>query len=199
VVLGHSGLPGRAQAVAQSSTGYHAPAREDEAVAISEYMRSLRERVGPRLLLVPSVTVLARDRRDRVLLVEVAGAGVWVAPGGMIDPLERPADAAVREMWEETGLVVELDRLLGVYGGPEFQVTYPNGDVSAYVMTVFGARVVGGELRPDGEEICDAAWVAPDDPAGRTLAGWVPIVLGALGRDPDRAHFEPPHWRPPQA
>ena len=41
----------------------------------------------------------------------------WTTPGGMIEPEETPADAAVREAWEETGLVVALTRIVGVFGG----------------------------------------------------------------------------------
>ncbi len=78
-------------------------------------------------MLVPSVTVITFDDQGRVLLVKHADAGVWVAPGGSLDPHESPADAAVREMWEETGLRVEPTRVLGVYGGPEFHVRYAKG------------------------------------------------------------------------
>jgi 8-oxo-dGTP pyrophosphatase MutT (NUDIX family) len=47
-----------------------------------------------------------------VLLVRHVEGNDWTTPGGMIEPLETPADAAVRETWEETGLHVELESLL---------------------------------------------------------------------------------------
>ncbi len=65
-------------------------------------------------MLVPSVTVITFDDRGRVQLARHADAGVWVAPGGCVDPHESPADAADREMWEETGLLVDPTRVLGV-------------------------------------------------------------------------------------
>src|SRR5262249_30102470 len=95
---------------------------------ISEYLRNLRSKVGPTLLLVPSVTGLVFDDDGRVLLVRHSNGGVWVAPGGAIDPGETPQDALVREVWEETGLRVMPKRMCGVFGGPEFHVQYANGD-----------------------------------------------------------------------
>jgi 8-oxo-dGTP pyrophosphatase MutT (NUDIX family) len=52
----------------------------------------------------------------------------WTLPGGAVDPEEQPADAAVRECFEETALLVKLDALIGIFGGPEFLISYPNGD-----------------------------------------------------------------------
>ena len=65
-----------------------------------------------------------------------------------MDPDEQPADAAVREAFEETGLLVEPTRIIGVYAGPLFCLTYPNGDVVSYVGISFAARVVGGSRAP---------------------------------------------------
>lgn len=95
---------------------------------ISDYLKDLRSRVGPTLLVVPSVTGLVFDDEDRLLMVRHSNMGAWVAPGGAIDPHEAPQDAVVREVWEATSLRVEPIRLCGVFGGPDFHVTYVNGD-----------------------------------------------------------------------
>ena len=84
-----------------------------------------------------------------MLLVRHVEGDLWTTPGGMIEPEETPANAAVREAWEETGLVVELVRIVGVFGGERCTSTYANGDRIAWVSTVFEARVIGGTLRPD--------------------------------------------------
>ena len=83
--------------------------------------------------------------------------------GGAVEPDETPAVAALREAKEEVALELELTRLIAALGGPEFRVTYPNGDVTAYVMAVYEARVTGGLARPDGCEVLDVAWVAWSD------------------------------------
>ena len=163
---------------------------------ISPYLRALRSRVGHELLLVPSVTVLLFDPQDRVLLVRHADRGVWVAPGGSLEPHELPADAALREAWEETGLRVELVRLLGVYAGPELEVRYANGDRVSYCMIVFEARATGGELRPDGEETLELGWFGRDELAELELAPWVRLVVPDALAGREGARFQMPRWTP---
>jgi 8-oxo-dGTP diphosphatase len=117
-------------------------------MAISPYLKGLRDRVGGDLLLLPSVAVMAFDGRGRLLLVRATDTGQWQTVGGAIDPGETPAEAALREAVEETGLEVELVRVIGCYGGPLFRFAYPNGHLCEYVATVFEARPRGGAVRP---------------------------------------------------
>jgi len=163
---------------------------------ISEHLRNLRAKVGNDLLVVPSVTAILFDDRERILLARHASGGVWVAPGGSVDPNESPSDAVVRETWEETGLLVEPVRVLGVYGGPEFGVTYGNGDRVTYVMSLFECRRLGGEERPDGEETLELGWFSEADLEGLRLPAWARLVLADVFRDRGRAHFQAPRWKP---
>lgn len=163
----------------------------------SEYVRRLREKIGHDLLLLPSVTVVILDGRGRVLLARHAETGGWVVPGGSVEPHETPADAVVREAWEETGLRVEPTRVLGVYGGPEFVVTYRNGDAASYLMIPFACRVMGGEPRPDGKETLELAYFSQDELDGLALPSWARIMLRDVFRHPERTSFAPPIWEPP--
>src|SRR6516225_2159666 len=112
---------------------------------LSRYLRAVRAKIGHDLLMLQSATVMLFDGTDRLLLARDTDSGLWMTIGGAIEPDEAPADAAVREVWEETGLLVEPSGILGVFGGPEFRITYPNGDNVSYIVTVFAARLVGGE------------------------------------------------------
>ncbi len=96
-----------------------------------------------------------------------------------MEPDEPPAQAAVREASEEAGVDVRLGPLLGVLGGPEYRVVYPNGDEVAYVPAVYAAEVVGGAPRPDGEETSEVAWW---DVADLPLPG-MGVLTRALLRD----------------
>ena len=167
-------------------------------MAISSYLRDLRTRIGSALVLMPSVSALVFDDAGRVLLARHAHGDVWGTPGGAVDPDEAPEDAVVREVWEELRLHVEPIRCLGTFGGPDFRVTYANGDVVSYVITAYECRRVDGTLRPDGEEVLEARWFAVDELADLKLARWAQRVLPELMRR--RTSWVPPAaWRPPAA
>ena len=132
-------------------------------MAISAYLRDLRTRVGTRLLLVPSAAAIVRDAGGRILVQRRSDNGAWSLPAGAVGPGEAPAQAAVREVWEETGLVVTPTALLGVYGGEGFRTRYPNGDEVEYTVAVFACRPVDGRTpRPNDDESTAVAWAPPD-------------------------------------
>ncbi|MDP8948539.1 MAG: NUDIX hydrolase [Actinomycetota bacterium] len=86
--------------------------------------------------------------------------GQWALPGGFVEVGETVEAAAVREAAEETGLVVELAHLVGVYSEPERD---PRGH---NVSVAFLARVLGGELLAS----TDASEVSVLDPGAVDLA-----------------------------
>jgi 8-oxo-dGTP pyrophosphatase MutT (NUDIX family) len=167
-------------------------------MSISPHVRRLRDAVGSELLVLPSVTGIIFDDRGRILLVRQAESGVWSAPGGSIDPGESPADAVVREVWEETGLYAVPIRILGVYGGSSCLVIYPNGDRTEYAMTVFECEVRGGALRAISDETTESAFVSAEELSRYATSRWVNYVLPGLYDRSRSGHFEPPSWRPPQ-
>ncbi len=159
---------------------------------MSEYYRSLRARIGRDLIEIPSVALAVRDRDGRVLLGLNHEDGRWLLPGGAVEPLEEPAAAAVREAREETGLEVEIVRLVGVYGGPLCRVTYANGDAIAFVATLFEARATGGAEQPDDEELSALRWVGADDWQVLSLAEWAPAMLRDVFAARSEAGFASP-------
>jgi ADP-ribose pyrophosphatase YjhB (NUDIX family) len=74
---------------------------------------------------------------------------------------ESIADAAVREVAEETGLSVELTGLVGIYTDPGHVMAYDDGEVRQEFSVCFHARVLGGEAREDGSETKEVRWVDP--------------------------------------
>lgn len=125
-------------------------------------MRALREKVGTDLLFMPSVASLIEDGDGRILLVRHV-EGRWMLPGGAVDPGERPAEAARRECLEEAGVEIEPLRILGVYGGPEYRVTYANGDEAMWIVTIFEARLVAGKPAPSDDETIDVGWFTREE------------------------------------
>lgn len=163
---------------------------------ISEYLRRLRARVGQDLVVMPAVAVTVLDTRRRLLLVHDAAMDLWAMPGGAVDPDEAPADAAVREMWEETGLLVELRRVLGVYGGPDFRLTYANGDVVSYCVIAFAARILAGSPQPDGEEIDELGWFSATEVAALPMGPWTRTMIRDAFEASGDARFARSTWRP---
>jgi 8-oxo-dGTP pyrophosphatase MutT (NUDIX family) len=166
-------------------------------MAISPYVRRLRDAVGRARLLLPSVTALIYDDAGALLLVRQADGDVWSTPGGSMEPDETPADAVVREAWEETGLRVHPRRVFGVYAGPGFIVRYPNGDESQYVMIAFECEVRGGQLQADGDETVEVRYWAADEAAALPLTPWLRAMLSTFYTRPPAADFEPARWQPP--
>src|SRR5262245_11052178 len=154
--------------------------KEGMHMGMSPYIQRLRAAVGSELLLLPAVTGIIFDDRGRILLVRDTASGVWTAPGGAVEPHETPSDAVVREVWEETGLYTAPVRILGVYGGSSCLVTYPTGDRTEYVMTVFECDVRGGALRAVSDETTDAAFVGADELSHYPTSSWVTHVLPGL-------------------
>lgn len=121
-------------------------------MAISDYLKKLRGKIGHDLLLLPSVAAIIRDERGRILL-QGKSDDVWSLPAGAIEPGETPAQAIVREVWEETILIVRPLRIVGVFGGANgFRYTYSNGDAVEYAVVLFECEKVGGELGKRDDE-----------------------------------------------
>ena len=148
---------------------------------ISDYVRRVRARLGNEFLLMPSVTALVFDDQHRVLLVRPAKRDVWVAPGGAIDPDELPVNALAREVWEQTGLLIEPTQLRGVFGGPEFRVWFANGDEVGYVMAIYECRAAGGTLKSDAET-SELRFFSAEELEHVTLSRWARRVVPELMR-----------------
>jgi 8-oxo-dGTP pyrophosphatase MutT (NUDIX family) len=128
-------------------------------MGMSDYVRGLREKIGHDYLLMPSVAAILRDDDGRILLVQSV-EGRWQLPGGAIDPDETPEDALRRECLEEANADVRPTRLLAAVGGPQHRHRYANGDEIGFVISLYEVELVGGELRPDHDEIQGLGWFA---------------------------------------
>lgn len=124
---------------------------------------------------IPCAGAVVRDERGRLLLVRRGfepARGTWSLPGGRIEPGETPAEAAAREVREETGLVVRIGELLR---------TVALGD---YLVHDFAAVVVGGELAA-GDDATDVRWVSADQRRALTLSPGLAEELTRMGVRPD--------------
>lgn len=107
---------------------------------------------------------VVRDDQGRVLLCHInpsVGVGdVWTLPGGGLDFGESPAQAALRELEEETGFAGEIDRLLDV--DDRLFTSADGGQRMHAIRIVYAVRLVGGELRDEPDGSTDTCrWVDP--------------------------------------
>ncbi|MGA8117547.1 MAG: NUDIX domain-containing protein [Actinocatenispora sp.] len=128
---------------------------------ISPYVAGLREHVGNGLLMLPSAAGVVVDDTGRVLLGRRSDNGRWSLPAGAIDPGEQPAEAVVREVYEETGVHVAVERLVGV--ALRDVTVYPNGNLCQYLSVFFRCRPTGGHARVNDSESLEVAWCGLQD------------------------------------
>lgn len=115
----------------------------------------------PRPSLTVDIAVITLEARPRVLLIQRKAepfAGKWALPGGFVDENERPADAARRELKEETGLEPSELEQLHTFGDPGRD---PRGWT---VSVVYLTRVRPDELTPvAGDDAAAVSWFPLDD------------------------------------
>ena len=112
---------------------------------------------------VPSVTVAIRNPEGQILLIHKVDNDLWALPGGGHDAGERITDTAVREVHEESGLEIEVVRLVGTYTDPRHVMAYDDGEVRQQFSLCFEGRWLAGNPRADGTETKEARWVHPSE------------------------------------
>ena len=123
------------------------------------------DRIGKTASLMPGCAAVIFDaNREKILLTRRSDNGQWCLPGGRMEPGESAAEACAREVLEETGLIVEITKLIGIYTSPDWVITYANtpGKLLQLVALCFVARITGGELGLSNETI-EFGWYTPSE------------------------------------
>ena len=126
------------------------------------------------------------DKHNRVLLCHRCDLNMWNLPGGGVESGELPTEAAVRETREETGLDIEIERLVGVYGKP-----YQDD-----LVFVFTAKIVGGQLTLT-DEADECRYFALRDFPANTIPKYVERIQDAAANHPQpifRRQTSPPTY-----
>lgn len=119
-------------------------------MGISPYVKNIRKKIGSDMLQIATADWHIIDGNN-ILLQQRSPEKIWGMVGGLIEPGEEVANAAKRELKEETGLTALEYELFGIYSGPYKQHTYPNGDKISPVSIVFITTKVQGKLEADDE------------------------------------------------
>lgn len=109
-----------------------------------------------------AVSAFVQDAEGRILMIHRTDNDKYSIPGGGMEVGETVADAVVREVTEETGILVRPTALLGVFSNPRHVVAYDDGEVRQEFSICFKAEPIGGSPRTSSESKA-VRWVAPDE------------------------------------
>lgn len=147
---------------------------------VPDFVRDLRRHVGTAELWLPGVTAVVRRGAD-VLLVQRADTGEWTPVTGIVDPGEQPGVAARREVLEETGVQVRVDRLAWVQALP--RTTHVNGDLATYLDHTFACSHLDGDPHVADDESRAVRW-CPVDALPEMRATYRDRIAWVLRDDP---------------
>ncbi|MER6146563.1 NUDIX hydrolase [Streptomyces hirsutus] len=129
---------------------------------------SVRETQSTPLHSVSVAGVVMRED-GRLLAIRRADNGTWELPGGVLELSESPEDGVAREVWEETGIHVEVDELTGVY----------KNTTRGIVALVFRCKPSGGHERTSAESTA-VDWLTPEEVTERMAEVYAVRLLDAL-------------------
>ncbi|MFF7995137.1 NUDIX domain-containing protein [Kitasatospora xanthocidica] len=158
---------------------------------IPDYVSALRAAVGSdHPLWLPGVVAVVRDGHGRVLLQRRSAGGWWTPLSGILEPGEAPAAAVVREVEEETGVQVVVERLAMVTTSPP--VRHGNGDRAQYLEIVFACRPADPAhlARVCDDESVEVGWFALN--ALPQMSERMREIIGVVVKDEPQAWFAAP-------
>jgi ADP-ribose pyrophosphatase YjhB (NUDIX family) len=135
--------------------------------------------------------VFISDTDGRVLLIRRSDNGFWALPGGCQNLGETPAECAVRECKEESGYVVRIKDLLGVWSSLRYEyVNYPWKD-NQFTHVLFQAEIIGG-ASSISDESTQIGWFAESElpPLSDGHAPRIKYGFQFLRGEAGRAYFE---------
>lgn len=162
---------------------------------VDEWLASVGRGVTGYVTPKVAVGAVVGNERGEILLLQRGDSGMWLYPTGWADIGYSPAEVAVKEVLEETGVEAEPLRLIGVLDGQRF-----GSRGLPFYSVVFHLRAVGGDLAPHPLEARDVGWFARDA-LPSPLAGperWVELAFAAIRGEALEPLFDPPRaetWR----
>jgi ADP-ribose pyrophosphatase YjhB (NUDIX family) len=160
---------------------------------VDEWMRSVGQGVAGYVTPKSAIGAVVYDEQQRILLVQRADSGVWLYPTGWADVGYSPAEVAVKEVREETGIECVPEGVVAVLDGMQMGMTH----IPLY-STVFLCRATGGELQAHPLETRDVGWFAEDELPDWTIGAqqWGPHAFAAIRGEPLPVLFDPPRANP---
>lgn len=148
---------------------------------MKEYMKEMRKLVGTRPIIMCGSSVIINNPAREVLMIHRTDNDTWCFPGGAVELGEKVEDTAAREVFEETGLIVDSLNLFGVFSGEDLHYKYPNGDEVYIVDIVYQSDSYKGEVKLN-DEGKDIRFFKIDELPERTSPPVRPVVEALRNR-----------------
>lgn len=128
---------------------------------MDDYIKKLRKKVDHDTLILNYAGCIITDDNNQILLQKRRDCEKWGFLGGMLELGESVAEAAIREVQEESGLKVKIDSLFGVYS--KYFAEFSNGDKVQTIVHVFKAEIIGGKLIENNDETLELRYFDTKD------------------------------------
>jgi 8-oxo-dGTP pyrophosphatase MutT (NUDIX family) len=163
---------------------------------VQEWLGSVGEGVPGYVTPKIAIGAIVGNDRGELLLVQRADSGIWLYPTGWADVGYSPAEVAVKEVLEETGIECLPRRVLAVIDGQRMGFSR-----FGMYMLLFHCDAIGGDLAGHPLETADVGWFGPGELPVATAGAqwWAPMAFAAINGEDLPTSFDPvrsPMWRP---
>ncbi len=154
------------------------------------YVKWVRQHVGSQLIYLVYTTNLILNEEGRILVQRRYDFDWLSVPGGALERGESLHECAIREAREESGIIMQPERLVGVFSHPDLTLHYPNGDVVQQWTVCVAGHAAGGDLVADGKESLEVSWMDIAE-AMPQFPHEYQLMVQAMLDSPDDAVLEP--------
>ena len=132
----------------------------------------------------PAVSAFVQDKHGRILMIRRTDNDRYAIPGGQQEVGETLAQAAAREVLEETGIEVEATEIIGLYSNPNHIIAYDDGEIRQEFSICFRAEPRSGSPKKSNESK-EVIWVEPGKLAELNIHPSIQLRIGhALNNSP---------------
>lgn len=127
------------------------------------YLGQLRKMIGKTKVFVITARAIVQNPEGQILFVKRSDNGKWVMPAGSMELEESILDTCKREVFEESGLIVESATLISVYTDPRYSFVTAYDDPYQPISFVFRIDSWSGEILKQTDETVDAQFFSLSD------------------------------------
>jgi ADP-ribose pyrophosphatase YjhB (NUDIX family) len=162
---------------------------------VQEWLDNVGEGVPGYVTPKVAIGAVVGNQDGQMLLVQRKDSGVWLYPTGWADVGYSPAEVAVKEVEEETGIECRPERLIAVIDGQRMGFSR-----FGMYMLLFHCTATGGSLQGHPLETADVGWFGREQLPERTAGAqwWAEMAFSAIAGDEITTSFDPvrsPIWR----